>query len=363
VIEQEIRFCSAGGDRVAFAIVGSGPALLLPALWIGHLELEWGFDEFRAFVGALARNHTVIRHDRIGTGLSDRPARMPDLTVEGELRVMEAIVDALDLDELSLLGISWGGCSAVAYAARHPERVRSLALVGAYARGSEIAPASLREALLRTVRAHWGAGSRVLTDVWLPGVDAHTRERFARLQRAAASAELAAATLEAVYETDVRELLPRVRAPALVVHRRGDRAMPFAQGRELAAELPGARLIGLDGELHPPWLGDSAAVLDAISAFLDAHHRVHAPAAAAPVGGDEAGRAPAASADPDSGPLSDREREVLRLVAEGLSDAQIAQRLIVSPHTVHRHVANIRTKLGQPSRAAAAAYAARRGLI
>ena len=199
--------------------------------------------------------------------------------------------------------------------------------------------------MVATVRAHWGTGSRLLADVWVPGADADTRERFARLQRAAAGPDVAAAMLEAVYATDMREVLPRVAVPALVVHRRADRAMPFEQGRELAALLPEARLVALDGNLHPPWLGDSEAVLGALTTFLDAHH----PARAAPVTGD--------------GPLSEREREVLRLVADGLSDAEIARRLIVSPHTVHRHVANIRTKLGQPSRAAAVAYAAREGLI
>ena len=98
-----------------------------------------------------------------------------------------------------------------------------------------------------------------------------------------------------------------------------------------------ARLIALDGEIHLPWLGDSAAVLAALG---------------------EPAPAPVAE-----GPLSEREREVLRLVADGLGDAEIAERLVVSPHTVHRHVANIRTKLGQPSRAAAVAYAARRNMI
>jgi pimeloyl-ACP methyl ester carboxylesterase/DNA-binding CsgD family transcriptional regulator len=344
-LEQEIRFCEVDGARVAYATVGSGPALLLPALWISHLELEWGVGELRAFIGGLARRRTVIRYDRLGTGLSDRPAGGLELTVAAEVRTVGALVDALGLDELSLLGISWGGCTAAAFAARAPERVRCVALVGAFVDGTRIAPAPLREALVATVRAHWGAGSRQLADVWVPGADAHTRERFARLQRAAASPEVAAAMLEAVYATDMREVLSRVPVPALVLHRREDRAMPFEQGRELAARLPHARLVALDGDLHPPWLGDRDAVLGALTAFLDAHH----PARAAPAAGD--------------GPLSKRECEVLRLVADGLSDAEIAGRLILSPHTVHRHVANIRTKLGQPSRAAAAAYAAREGLI
>jgi pimeloyl-ACP methyl ester carboxylesterase/DNA-binding CsgD family transcriptional regulator len=270
---------------------------------------------------------------------------VPAPAVDAEVRTVEALVEALGLERLSLLGISWGGCPAAAFAARHPERVRCVAFAGAYAHGEAIAPRPLREAMVATTRAHWGAGSRALADVWIPGADAGTRERFARLQRAAAGAETAAAMLEAVYATDMRGVLPQVRAPALVVHRREDRAMPFDQGRELAALLPQARLVALDGDLHPPWLGDSDAVLGALTTFLDAH--------------DPTRRAP----PPADGPLSEREREVLRLVADGLSDAEIARRLIVSPHTVHRHVANIRTKLGQPSRAAAAAYAAREGLI
>src|ERR687895_2605191 len=108
-LEQEIRFCTVGGARVAYATVGSGPALLLPALWISHLELEWGFDEFRAFIVALARARTVIRYDRLGTGLSDRPSADPDLTVETELRTIAAVADALAPEQLSLLGLSWGG--------------------------------------------------------------------------------------------------------------------------------------------------------------------------------------------------------------------------------------------------------------
>jgi pimeloyl-ACP methyl ester carboxylesterase/DNA-binding CsgD family transcriptional regulator len=342
-LQQHIRFCSVGGARVAFATVGSGPALLLPALWIGHLELEWEFDEYRAFVGALAKRRTVIRYDRLGTGLSDRADAPPDPALDGEVRTIAAVADAVGARELSLLGISFGGCPAVAFATQHPDRVRSLALFGSYADGAQLAPAALREAMVATVRAHWGAGSRQLAAVWLPGADAETLDRFARLQRAAAGAEVAAAMLEGVYSADVRELLGRVIAPALVAHRRADRAIPFAQARELAARLPAARLVALDGELHLPWLGDSDAVLGALGAFLDEHHAV--------------------GAAPRDGPLSTREREVLRLVADGCSDAEIARRLIVSPHTVHRHVANIRTKLGQPSRAAAAAYAAREGLI
>jgi pimeloyl-ACP methyl ester carboxylesterase/DNA-binding CsgD family transcriptional regulator len=345
VPEQEIRFCAVGDARVAYATVGSGPPLLLPALWISHLELEWGFADFRAFVDVLARDRTVVRYDRLGTGLSDRPDAL-DISLDTEVRTIAAVADAAGLAELSLLGVSWGASSAAAFAAAFPDRVRSLALVGSYARGSQVAPEALRAAMVDTVRAHWGAGSRVIADVWMPGADAVMRDRFARLQRAAATPEVAAEMLELVYRTDMRDVLARVRAPALVIHRREDRAMPFEQGREVASLLPDAQFVAAEGSAHPPWLGgDTAAILTAIRRFLGP------------------GASPAAAEVVPDSPLSAREAEVLRLVAEGLSDADIAARLIVSPHTVHRHVANIRTKLGQPSRAAAAAYAARRGLI
>ena len=349
--EQEIRFCEAGGARVAYATVGSGPPLVLPATWVGHLEVEWTFPEFRAFIGALAREHTVVRYDRPGTGLSDREGVGPP-TVDGDVRTLEAVVDTLGADAVALLGLSYGSCAAAAFAARHPERVTSLATVGGFAAGADAAPAALRDAILATVRAHWGAGSRMLADVWVPGTDAETRERFVALQRAAAGAETAAAVLEAIYATDIRAELGGVRAPAVVVHRRDDRAIPFALGRDLAARIPGARLVALDGEIHLAWLGDSAAVLAALGVVTSAEAR---DGLAAPPGASDRVAA--------EGPLSDREREVLRLVADGLSDAEIADRLVVSPHTVHRHVANIRTKLRQPSRAAAAAHAVREGLI
>ena len=330
-MDQQIRFREVDDRRIAYATVGEGAPLVLPAYWGSHLELEWTFSEYRAFISALATDRTVIRYDRLGTGLSDR-VRPQHPGVEAELRALEAVIPD---GPVSLLGISWGACVAAAYAARRP--VDELALVGGFARGAEAAPAPLREAIQATVRAHWGTGSRMLADVWVPGTGTATRDAFAALQRAAADAETAAVMLEAIYATDVRDALGAITAPTLVVHRRDDKAIPFELGRDLAARIPGARLVALEGEIHLPWLGDRESVLVALGAQR-----------AEPV---------------EDGPLSPREQEVLRLIAGGLSDAEIAERLIVSPHTVHRHVANIRTKLRQPSRAAAAAHAVREGLI
>jgi DNA-binding CsgD family transcriptional regulator len=186
----------------------------------------------------------------------------------------------------------------------------------------------------------------LLADIFLGNVDSAEQDRFARYQRAATSAETAARLLEFIYRSDVRAELPLVQAPTLVVHRRSDRAIPYALGRELAAAIPHAALVPLSGSAHFPWAGDSDSVVRALRSALDADQTPT----------DHPGEPPAVL-------LSAREREVLALVAQGLNDREIAAQLIVSPHTVHRHVANIRHKLGRGSRTAAVAEAARLGLL
>jgi DNA-binding CsgD family transcriptional regulator len=149
-----------------------------------------------------------------------------------------------------------------------------------------------------------------------------------------------------VYRLDVRAQLPLVRQPALVVHRRDDRAVPFRLGREVAAAIPGATFIPLQGSAHFPWHGDVDSVVRACREAL-------APGQSSPRDASE----------PERVLLSSREREVLACVARGLSDREIAEQLVLSSHTVHRHVANIRRKLGRTSRTAAVAEAARLGLL
>jgi DNA-binding CsgD family transcriptional regulator len=174
----------------------------------------------------------------------------------------------------------------------------------------------------------------------------------------------------------VRDRLADVRAPAVVLHRREDRAIPFALGRDLAAALPDAGFVALEGADHYPWFGDTDAVARAMLRALDLDPAEPPPApAASPAPEAATDRPPASSSPPPAAPashpdatratddLTERETEVLTLVAIGLSDREIAERLVLSPHTVHRHVANVRTKLGLPTRAAAVAAAARRGLL
>jgi pimeloyl-ACP methyl ester carboxylesterase/DNA-binding CsgD family transcriptional regulator len=334
--------------RIAYAVVGSGPAIVLPAWWVSHVAEDWHFDPLRRFVEGLAAGRMVVRYDRVGTGMSDRERPQQTFTPEFEVATLCAVLEELGLERLTLMGVSCGGCPAVSFAARWPERVDRLVLYGSYADGHALGPPEARKGMVDLVRSHWGLGSRLLADMfassWSPG----DRAAFTAAQRTAADAEVATRLLELIYETDVRDDLPRVRAPALVVHREHDRAMRLRGAREVAALLPRAELVTLPGDAHLPWHGDGDAVLRAVAAFLG----IKAP----PIPVSE----PYASLLDD---LSAREREVLGLVAQGLSDTQIAERLVISPHTVHRHVANILAKLGLPTRAAATARAARTGLL
>lgn len=345
-IAEQIRFLAFEDRRIAYALSGDGPPLVAPAWWVSHLELDWQDEAFRRFWEALAEGHTLVRYDRLGVGMSDREGLDAHPSVDGEVALLGRVLDELELERVALIGGSSGGCTAIAFAARFPERVERLLLYGAYADGAAVSSPQVRGAIVTTVRSHWGLGSRLLADVFLGNVDRAEQDRFARYQRAATSAETAARLLEFIYRTDVRAELPLVQAPTLVVHRRSDRAIPYALGRELAAAIPHAALVPLNGSAHFPWAGDAHSVVRAFRSVLDPD------------------QTPAGSGgEPPPVVLSAREREVLALVAQGLNDREIAAQLVVSPHTVHRHVANIRHKLGRGSRTAAVAEAARLGLL
>jgi pimeloyl-ACP methyl ester carboxylesterase/DNA-binding CsgD family transcriptional regulator len=344
--KYEIRFLPLGAHRLAYEVRGEGPPLVVPAWWVSHLELDWQNPSVRRFWEGVAHGYTLIRYDRLGAGMSDRRLDESALTLDGEVAVLRTLLDELGLDRVSLIGGSSGSCTALAFAAAYPQRVERLVLYGTYTHGDVLTPPGVAEAIVAAVQAHWGLGSRLLGDIFLGGVDAAEQNRFAQLQRESASADAAAALLRLVYRLDVRDRLPRVAVPTTVVHRRDDRAVPYQLGREVAAAIPGATFLPLQGDSHFPWHGD-------VDSVIRACRQVLAPEQALVHDEDER----------EASLLTAREREVLACVARGLGDREIAEQLSLSPHTVHRHVANIRGKLGSPSRTAAVAEAGRLGLL
>jgi pimeloyl-ACP methyl ester carboxylesterase/predicted amidohydrolase len=238
------------------------------------------------FYARLAERFRLICYDRRGCGLSERTR--DDFSLEAEVADLEAVIDeAAPGVAVSLLGISQAGPICIAYAAAHPERVTRLVLFGTYQRGELVAREDVRASLVGLVHASWGLGSHALASLFVPDNDPVFRENLARFQREAATREMAAALLESVYRFDVTGLVVGVRVPTLVIHRRGDRAIPSRLGVELAALIPDARLVQLEGEIHFPWLGDWEAVVELIEDFVlgleRQHPRATAPAPAAQV--------------------------------------------------------------------------------
>jgi pimeloyl-ACP methyl ester carboxylesterase/DNA-binding CsgD family transcriptional regulator len=339
----EIRFCTApDGVRLAYAMHGRGPPLVRVATWLTHLERDWESPVWRHWLDRLGERHTVLRYDERGCGLSDAELGTPSVdTWVGDL---EAVVDATGLERFALLGVSQGAAVAVAYAARNPQRVSSLVLYGGYARGRRLrGQRDEEEALISAIRAGWRSDEpafrHVFSMLFLPHGTPAQMAWYDDLLRTTASPEVAVSLFRARGAIDVDAVAPTVKVPTLVIHARGDRVVPFEEGRRLAALIPRARFVALDSSNHillaeePAW----ERFLAELDEFL----------------GTSTAPAPqTAAAD-----LSPRELEVLELVAAGLTNETIAERLFLSVRTVERHLSNIYAKLrlsGKAARASAA---------
>jgi pimeloyl-ACP methyl ester carboxylesterase/DNA-binding CsgD family transcriptional regulator len=328
-MRPRIRYCATPAGRVAYSTAGAGPALLCDSGWITDLRGQLELFSFGDFMDRLAERFTVIRYDKPGCGLSDRDG--VDLSFDGQVAAALAVADAVGAGRFRLFGASQGGQLAAAIAARYPDRVEALVLYGVCASGSDLAPAEVRESVVALVRAHWGLGLKALAGAFVADPTAEDMAAFTRFERASASAAVAARLLEVYYGTDIRALLPAIRARTLVLHREADQGTRFKLGREVAALIPGATLIPLPGSSHLFYHGDWPAVLDALLGFL--------PEPASP------------------GPrLTGRELEVAGLVARGLTNQAIARRLSVAPRTAEAHVENIMRKLQVRSRAQIAVW-------
>jgi pimeloyl-ACP methyl ester carboxylesterase/DNA-binding CsgD family transcriptional regulator len=347
-LRHETRFCtSSDGVRLAYAIDGEGPPLVKASNWMTHLDYERQSPVWRHWVRELSRGHTLVRYDERGCGLSDREFDgTPSL--DTYVADLAAVVDAAGLERFALLALSGGGPTAIEYAARNPERVSRLVLYGTWSRGRDLrgdAETERSRVLGELIRVGWGgavpAFRQVFSSIYIPSAGEQPKRWYDELQQASSSGETAARLWRSRNSIDVRDTARGVTQPALVLHARHDGAVPYEEGRLLASLLPGTRFVTLESDNHilqedePAW----EMFLSEVRAFLGDDHRAELEPA-------------------DLSELTEREREVLELVAVGMSNEGIAERLFLSTRTVERHLSNVYAKLrlsGKSARAAAAA--------
>jgi len=347
---------SADGVSLAFTVAGDGPALVfVPWVPFSNLRMEWQNTFLNGIFEQLARRLTLIHYDGRGTGHSQRD--VTDLSLDAMVADLEAVVDRAGAAQVSLLG-QYNSCPhAIAYAARHPERVKRMALFGGSGRGWNAMSARQTQALLSLIEQDWDVFADTAAHQWLGWAAGEAGPAMADAIREAVTPQIARATLQAASATDVMDLLPDVDAPTLVLHRRDMSQIPVDVSRALAEGMPRGRLVILDGAQPTLFMGDPDRVSMLVDFFCDG---IEPSADPSPPPGMPS--APAGHAVPPPHGLSGRELEVLRWLAAGETNRQIARRLGLSPHTIERHVANLYRKIGARGRADATAYALRNGL-
>jgi pimeloyl-ACP methyl ester carboxylesterase/DNA-binding CsgD family transcriptional regulator len=354
-VNQNIGFCtSADGTRIAYAISGEGPPLLMTNSWVAHLEQGAQSLPWKPWLEALASEYTLLRYDLRGCGMSDRNVR--DFSFSRWIADLEAVIEASGFRRFHVLGLCSGGSNALTYAGRHPERVTGLVLYGAYARGRFKRPDVPSEAekgrvLLDLTQLGWAKENHPFLQAWAsafqPGGTLEHFRSWCALQRASTSAETAVALLREASHVDARMAARRVRCPTLVLHAERDAVVPLEEGRLVAGLIPRARFVELDTDNHillpaePAWL----RFFSELRRFL---------------GSDEPNLNSTASlAVVDT--LTRRESEVLEGVAQGLDNTQIANGLGLSAKTVRNVVTRLLDKLAVESRARAIVLAREAG--
>jgi pimeloyl-ACP methyl ester carboxylesterase/DNA-binding CsgD family transcriptional regulator len=348
-VNQEIRFCrSPDGTRLAYAVHGSGPPLVVASCWLSHLQHDWQSPVWRHFLDELGEIATVIRYDERGFGLSDW--QVSDFSIEARRADLETVVESLGLERFALLGMSGGSAVAMAYAIAHPDRITRLILYGTVCGEPVVRDDDARaveDTYRSMIRVGWAkddpAFRRVFTTQFIPDATEEQMRWFDDLQRMSTSAENAVASRIARQAVDIAAELPRITAPTLILQAIGDRSMSFDNAVSVSGAIPGARLVAMDSRNHilladePAW----TTFIQEVTAFLEPDRRRWA------------------SDDPPTEALSPRERDVLRLCADGKTNDEIATELTLSPRTVERHLSNVYLKLGLTGSAARTAAVAR----
>ena len=256
-VNQKVTFCTTpDGVRLAVATTGKGAVLVKTANWLNHLEYDWRSPVWAPSFAGLTSRRQLVRYDERGTGLSDWD--VADISFEAFVSDLETVVDAGDLRRFDLFGMSQGGAVALAYAARHPERVAKLVIHGAFGLGQTARKTQADDdqatAFLTLIRQGWGypqsAFLQAFSSLYLPDATPEQVGWFTDLQRATVSPENAVRIRQACNEIDILDLLHKIEAPTLVTHCRGDNVVPFSHGRMIASSIPGARFVELDSANH-----------------------------------------------------------------------------------------------------------------
>jgi class 3 adenylate cyclase len=270
-MQPETRYAKSGDVNIAFQVVGEGPRdLVLVPGFVSHLDLDWEEPRYAHFLQRLASFSRLIMFDKRGTGLSDRPGGLPDL--ETRMDDVRAVMDTVGSDRAALFGYSEGGPMCILFAATYPERTSALVLYGSYAKRRDpeddypwAATWEERQAYADQVEREWGNEADLGT--MAPNADEAMVRWWHARARASASPGAAKALILMNSQIDVREVLPSIRIPTLVLHRRGDRDSTLEEGRYIAGRIPGARFIELEGQDHAPFM-DPDQILDEVEEFL-----------------------------------------------------------------------------------------------
>ncbi|HZF24954.1 MAG TPA: alpha/beta fold hydrolase [Steroidobacteraceae bacterium] len=351
-IQQSVRYLKTrDGVRLAWATSGSGPALVKAANWLSHLDYDLESPIWHHWIDFLSAHFRLIRYDERGCGMTDWD--VADVGTSRWADDLEAVVAASDPGEkFVLFGISQGTAAAVTYAVRHPERVSQLILYGGYPLGwmhREDADGMRRyQAMIDLALLGWGKDNPVFrelfTSVFVPGATREQIDWFNELCRRTTTPKMATRLMMARGDVNVRDLLPQVRVPTLVVHAREDEVVPFSAGKMIASEIPNAEFVQLESRNHillshePAW----SRFMDVVLEFT--------------------GR-PANSGREDElfAVLSEREREILASLVAGRSNTEIGAGLFISEKTVRNSLTRIFEKLGVRTRTQAAVLARDRG--
>jgi pimeloyl-ACP methyl ester carboxylesterase/DNA-binding CsgD family transcriptional regulator len=341
-MRQRVHIARTRDDvHLAWARAGSGPVLVKASNWMTHLRKDLDSPVWKHWAEFFVDHFDFLRFDERGCGMSDR--NVDDVSSRNWLGDLECVIEAAGIEHpMILLGVSQGASAALHYAIEHPERVARLILYGGYVRGWALRGADQAahyRAVLEMVRLGWGSDNPVFrqafTSRFVPQGTHEQLDWFNALCRDTVSPEMAVRLLSERAHTDIGELLARVRTPTLVIHARGDEVVPLAEGKRLASGIAGADFVEIDSRNHvllahePAWSEFKRLVLEFSGVSADRTRLADDPV------------------------LTRREREILALLSEGLSNADIGRRLFVSPKTIRNHLTAVFRKLGVSTRAQA----------